>query len=161
MHNDCWTCAEIRDEASYIFFERTGEKRFFSLDRFFDFKNGHQEDIQNAKANCIDDLRANISIEKVEQYFTDIDEIIKDLPKPYLLINLDKMGFRKPPEKGKRKTLYISTKCDVEAFWLERTDLYHISLVAKITATCNSLMPLCLTTRKRTDSNFDDTFYYA
>lgn len=104
-------------------------------------------------------MRANISIEKVEQYFTDIDEVIKDPPKPYLLINLDEMGFGKRPEKGKRKTVYISTKCDVQAFWRERTDPYHISLVAAVTAACNSLTPLCLTTRKRTDPDFDDTFF--
>ena len=71
------------------------------------------------------------------------------------------MGFGKRPEKGKRKTVYISTKCDVEAFWRERTDPYHISLVAAVTAACNSLKPLCLTTRKRTDADFNDTFYYA
>lgn len=161
IHNDCWTSTEIRDEASQIFFERTGQKRFFSRDWFFDFKSRHQNDIQKVKANCVDDLRANISIEKVEQYFTDIDEVIKDPPKPYLLINLDEMGFGKRPEKGKRKTVYISTKCDVQAFWRERTDPYHISLVAAVTAACNSLTPLCLTTRKRTDPDFDDTFFYA
>ena len=76
-------------------------------------------------------MRANISIEKVEQHFQSIDEIIIDPPKPYL-INLDEMGFGKRPEKGKRKTVYISTKCDVEALWCERTDPYHISLVAAV-----------------------------
>ena len=160
IHNDCWTSVEIRDEASQIFFVRTGQKRFFNRDWFFDFKNRHHNDIQKVKADCVDDLRANISIEKVEQHFQSIDEIIIDPPKPYL-INLDEMGFGKRPEKGKRKTVYISTKCDVEAFWCERTDPYHISLVAAVTAACNSLKPLCLTTRKRTDADFNDTFYYA
>lgn len=71
------------------------------------------------------------------------------------------MGFGKCPEKDKRKTFKISTKCNVEVFWGERTDPYYISLVAVITAACNSLKLLCLIIWEWTNVDFDFTFYYA
>lgn len=87
--------------------------------------------------------------------------MLSDPPKPYLLINLDEMWFGKRTQKGKRKKVYTVKGCDVEPFWPERNDAHRISLVAAVTAACKSLMPLCLTTRKKTDPDFEDTFFYA
>ena len=67
-------------------------------------------DIQKVKTPCIDEDRAELSIDEVERYFNEIDEMMKDPPNPFLLLNFDETGFGSRPEKGKYKTVYIVKK---------------------------------------------------
>ena len=157
--NDCWSSKDIRDFASSLFKEKTGEDRSFSREWFFDFKTRHKNEIEKIKACCVDDLRAEISIDEVERYFEEIEEMLQDPPIPPLLINFDETGFGRRPEKGKKKTVYVSKRCKVKPFWREQQDLHHISVVTAITASCFPLRYMCLSTRKTSDDDLEDTFF--
>lgn len=101
-----------------------------------------------------------LSIDDVNCYIHAIEEMMLDPPHPLLLINFDETGFGRRPNKGKSKTVYVSKKCHIKPYWREQMDQLHVSLVVAITAGCNSLSPLCLSTRKRTDPDLDDTFFW-
>ena len=149
LNNDCMTGKDIREYASSLYKKSTGADRNFSRDWFYNFKFRHQDDIAKVKAECVDDLRAQISIEEVNKYFEAIDEMMLDPPIPYLLINFDETGFGRRPDKGKRKTFYVSKKCKIKPFWRELTDLHHVSLVMAISVACQPLKPLCFSTKKK------------
>ena len=88
--------------------------------------------ITKIKAACLDDDRSSIDIKEVERYINEIEEMMKDPPNPYLLINFDETGFGKRPEKGKRKNVYIYRNCSGTTYWRETKDQHHITLVACI-----------------------------
>lgn len=155
----CCTGVEIRIYASMIYKEKVGVEREFTRSWFLDFKTRHANDIEKVKVACLDVLRSNISIDEVEQYFAEIDEMMKDPPHPLLFINFDESGFSRRRQKGKTKSVYIHKKCIVEPYWREETELHHISLVAAITAGCTYLRSLCLSPRKRLDDDILDTFF--
>ena len=102
----------------------------------------------------------NYQLKRVDKYINEIEEMMLDPPNPFLLINFDETGFGRRPDKGKYKTVYVAKKCRSKPFWREQKDIYHISLVMAITASCAALKPLCLSTRKTTDFDLEDTFYY-
>lgn len=118
--NDCWSSKDIRDFASSLFKEKTGEDRSFSREWFFDFKTRHKNEIEKIKACCVNDLRAEISIDEVERYFEEIEEMLQDPPIPPLLINFDETGFGRRPEKGKKKNSLCLKKMQSKTV-LERT----------------------------------------
>ena len=70
-----------------------------------DFKNRHKKSIEKVKADSLEENRAQISIEEVNRYFREIDEMTNDPPIPLLLINFDEIGFGYCPDKGKRTLL--------------------------------------------------------
>lgn len=80
-------------------------------------------------------------------------------PNPLLFLNMDESGFGRRPEKGKRKSVLVSKKCQIHPFWRETTDAHHISLVMCVSAACSYLRPLLLSTRKRMDLDISDTFF--
>ncbi|OHT02588.1 hypothetical protein TRFO_06987 [Tritrichomonas foetus] len=158
--NDCFSGKDIRDIASELYKKRTGIDKSFSRDWLCDFRKRHEELIVRVKADSIDDSRSNISLDEVETYLTMINEMMKNPPDPLLLINFDETGFGRRPEKGKRKYVYIHKNCNIKAFWREKTDQHHISVVSCITAACTCLKPLCLSTRKTMDEDINDTFFF-
>ena len=99
------------------------------------------------------------SIEEVNRYFDMIDEMMKDPPNPFLLINFDEIGFGKRPQKGKRKDVYIVKNSNFPPFWRETTDPQHVSVVVGISAACCSITPLFLSTRKKFDDDLNNTLF--
>ena len=158
--NDCLSSKDIREIAEAIYKARTGIIRCFTRGWFFEFKNRYIDSIEKVKANCLEDKRAMLSIDDVNSYISAIEEMMQDPPHPFLLINFDETGFGRRPNKGKSKTVYVSKKCHIKPYWREQADQHHVSLVVAITAGCNSLPPLCLSTRKRTDPDLDETFFW-
>ena len=159
MQNDCMSGKEIRILAAELYKKRTGEIKEFSRDWLMDFKNRYKNTIEKVSAASIDDLRANFSIEEVNRYFDMIDEMMKDPPNPFLLINFDEIGFGKRPQKGKRKDVYIVKNSNFPPFWRETTDPQHVSVVVGISAACCSITPLFLSTRKKFDDDLNNTLF--
>lgn len=160
LQNDCWDGKDIRNAASQMFHERTCVERVFSRDWLRDFRSRHKDQIEKIKADSLEEKRANISISEVENYFNEIEELMKDPPNPFLLINFDETGFEKRPQKGKRKSIYVAKKCNVEPFYREQTEPHHISLVVGVSAACCDITPLFLSTRKKLDADINDTFFH-
>ena len=131
----------------------------FTRDWCRDFKIRYSDSIEKDKVGCLDEKRASVSQEQVEKYITDVENVLKDPPPPFLLLNFDETGFSKRPDKGKRKTVFICKNCNVTLYWRKENDIYHISLVACISAECKSLKPLILSTRAKMDKDIDQTFF--
>lgn len=159
LQNNCMCGREIREKAAEIFKFRTQIDRIFTRDWLYDFRERHRNEIQKVYADCVDDDRAQISIDEVEQYFKSIEEMMLNPPHPFLLINMDETGFGRRADKGKRRRVYICTDVKNRPYWREKTDQYHISLVAAITAACTSLRSLCLSPRVTVDDDLNDTFF--
>ena len=107
LNNDCMSGKDIRQAAAELYKDRIGTDRSFSRDWFCDFKRRHHNDLEKVKAPSIEDARADLSIEEVEKYINEIEEMMLDSPNPFLLINFDETGFGRRPDKGKLKTVYI------------------------------------------------------
>ena len=159
MQNDCMDGRNIRSLATEILKRRTGEEKPFSRDWLMDFRNRHKNSIQKVSAESFDDDRGNINIDDVNRYINNIEEMMKNPPHPFLLINYDEIGFGRRPQKGKRKNVYISKNSCVKPFFREQTDSYHVSVVVAVTAACNDVTPLYLFPRKRFDDDLKDTFF--
>ena len=84
---DCWESIYIRNYASEIYSKRTSIEKTFTRDWMNDFKSRHKNSIEKVKADSLEENRAQISIEEVNRYFGEIDEIMNDPPIPLLLIN--------------------------------------------------------------------------
>ena len=159
LQNDCLTSRDVRENASVLYKARTGVERSFSRDWFRNFILRHSEEIGKQKAKSIEEDRTKISPVEVERYIKEVEEMMKNPPHPCLLLNFDETGFGRRPDKGKRKSVIISKKCDVTPYWKETHDLHHISVVSCVTAACTSLPPLFLSTRVRLDPDISDTFF--
>ena len=85
----CSACVEIRIYASMIYKEKVGVERNFTCSWFLDFNTCHANDNEKVKISCLDVLRSSISIDEVEQYFAEIDEMMKNSLHPLLLIKID------------------------------------------------------------------------
>ena len=160
LNNECLTGVEIRKIASDIYYSRTGICRDFTRKWCFSFRQRYQDMITKIKAACLDDDRSSIDIKEVERYINEIEEMMKDPPNPYLLINFDETGFGKRPEKGKRKNVYIYRNCSETPYWRETKDQHHITLVAGISAACTSIRPMLISTRKKLDDDLEKTFFF-
>ncbi|KAK8889723.1 hypothetical protein M9Y10_034477 [Tritrichomonas musculus] len=125
-----------------------------------DFKNRHKKSIEKVKADSLEENRAQISIEEVNRYFREIDEMTNDPPIPLLLINFDEIGFGRRQEKGKRKGVYIFKQCKVRPFFRDLTDQYHVSVVVGVSSGCTDIIPLFLSTRKNLDDDIHGTFFH-
>ena len=158
LDNDCLTGYEIREIASTLYKDRTSIERNFSRDWFRDFIRRHSSVIKKQKAQSLEEERSNISLNEVQRYIRDIEEMMANPPHPSLLLNFDETGFGRRPEKGKRKTVVVSKDCEL-AYWKERADLHHISVVSCISASCIALRPLLLSTRKHMDDDINNTFF--
>lgn len=116
----------------------------------------------------LDEQRANISIESVNEYIKQVEGIMADLPHPFLLINFDEIGFCRRPQRNKCKNFYVIKGCSIIPFCLERIDQYHISVVVAVSAACCNVTPLFLSPRKRLADikdiiyqlNSDEKFFY-
>lgn len=159
LQNDCLTGKEIRKIASDLYHKRTGTLKEFSRDWIMDFRNRQKDNIEKVSASSVDENRANISIDEVNRYLSQVDEMMKDPPNPFLLINFDEIGFGKRAQKGKRKNVYVIKNLDVKPFWREQTDIHHISVVAAVSAACSSITPLFLSTRKKLDEDLKQTLF--
>ncbi|KAH0790775.1 putative transposase [Histomonas meleagridis] len=158
-HNSCLTGKEVRDIASEVYKKRTGIDRDFSRDWCFNFCKRHQDRITKVKVSCVDEERASIDIAQVHQYIANIERILIDPPNPHLLMNFDETGFSKRPDKGKTKSVFICNDCEIKPYWRATVEQHHISLVAAITASCLSIRPLLLSTRKTFDQDLEETFF--
>lgn len=116
MSNDCLDGKGIRLVASQIYHRKTGIEKVFSRDWFMDFKERHKEEIKKVTAESLEEERANISIESVNRYINEVEEMMLDPPNPFLLINLDEIGFGRRPQKGKRKSIYTFKECRFKPF---------------------------------------------
>ncbi|KAK8875805.1 hypothetical protein M9Y10_005980 [Tritrichomonas musculus] len=125
-----------------------------------DFKNRHKNSKEKVKADSLEENRAQISIEEVNRYFGEIDEMMNDPPIPLLLINFDEISFKRRPEKGKRKSVYIFKQCKVIPFFRELTDQYHVSVVVGLSTGCTDIIPLFLSTRKNFDDDIHGPFFH-
>ena len=159
LQKDCWEGKDIRDAASDLYKTRTGIDRSFTSDWMRDFRERHENSIEKVIADSLEEDRSQISLEEVNQYIHDIEEMMLDPPNPYLLINFDEIGFDRKPDKGKRKKVYIFKKCNVKPFFRETNELHHISVVVGITAACTDIPPLYISTRKKFDEDINDTFF--
>lgn len=159
LQKDCWEGKDIRSAASDIYKTRTGIDRSFSSDWMRDFRERHKNLIEKVIADSLEEDRSQISLDEVNQYIHDIENMMLDPPNPYLLINFDEIGFDRRPDKGKRKKVYIFKECNVKPFFRETEDLHHISLVVGITAACTDIPPLYISTRKKFDDDINDTFF--
>ena len=63
-----------------------------------DFKERHKDEIQKVTAESLEEERANISIESVNRYINEVEEMMLDPPNPFLLIILDFVGFGRRPQ---------------------------------------------------------------
>lgn len=70
-----------------------------------DFKNRHKDEIDKVSADSLEENRADISLDEVNRYIDEVEQMMKDPPNPFLLINFDEIGFGRRPEKGKKKSL--------------------------------------------------------
>ena len=159
MQNDCLDGRGIRLLATKIYKRSTGEEKPFSRDWLMDFRNRHKDTIEKVSAESVGDDRGNIDIEDVNRYISEIEEMLKNPPHPFLLINFDEIGFGRRPEKGKRKNVYISKSSCIKPFFREQTDSYHVSVVVAVTAGCIDVTPLYLSPRKRFDEDLNSTFF--
>lgn len=159
LDKDCLTGNDIRNIAESMYKERTGKDKFFTRDWCRDFYQRHIESIEKVKTDCLEENRTSISIDALEKYFSDIEEVLLNPPPPCLILNFDETGFSRRPDKGKRKTVFISRNVNVKPYWRENLENHHISLVTCITAACTSLKPLFLSCRARFDKDINDTFF--
>ena len=109
VDNDCLTSLDVRDIASKILNERTGDERSFSRDWVRNFLKRHADEIDKIKTCSVDDDRANIDLEEVNTYIETIEEVLSHDPNPLLFLNMD--------VKGKRKSGLISKKCEIQPFF--------------------------------------------
>ncbi len=159
VDNDCLTSRDLRLLAAELLKIRTGEERSFSREWSRNFLRRHSDQIDKTKASAVDDDRANIDLDEVKRYIQQVEEVLVRNPNPYFLLNMDETGFGRRPEKGKRKSVLISKSCQIHPFWRECTDIHHISLVMCVTASCDYLRPMLISTRARHDSDISDTFF--
>lgn len=160
VNNDCLTSRDIRDMASDIYKIRTGDERSFSRDWARNFLRRHSDELDKIKTCSVDDDRANIDLEEVKRYISQVERILSNNPNPLLVLNMDETGFGRRPEKGKRKNVIISKRCTVQPFWRENTDSHHISLIMCISAACDYLRPMLISTRARFDPDIANTFFH-
>lgn len=159
VDNNCLSGQDIRNLAEEIYKQRTGITKLFTRDWCRDFSRRHSESIEKVKTDSLDDKRASIDPIKVEEYISEVENALQNPPPPSLILNFDETGFSRRPEKGKRKTVFVSKNCNVPPHWREKTELHHVSLVTCITAACTALKPLVLSTRQHMDKDIDDTFF--
>lgn len=57
------------------------------------------------------------------------------------------------------KTVYVSKKCEVKLFWRKYHNLHNISVATEIAAFCLPLRYNCLSTRKTSDDDLEETFF--
>lgn len=108
--NDFFTSRDVRDIASEIFKEPTGDERSFSRDWVRNFLKRHADEIDKIKTCSVDDDRANIDLEEVNTYIETIEEVLSHDPNPLLFLNMDESGFGRRPEKGKRNSTILAGK---------------------------------------------------
>ncbi len=156
---DCWTGKDIRNYASHIYEKRTLITKVFTRDWIHDFKNRHKDEIDKVSADSLEENRADISLDEVNRYIDEVEQMMKDPPNPFLLINFDEIGFGRRPEKGKKKKVYVFKQCEVKPFFREEVDQHHISVVVGVSAACCDIMPLFISTRKHLDPDINETFF--
>ncbi|OHT02774.1 hypothetical protein TRFO_30039 [Tritrichomonas foetus] len=158
LNHDCCTGKEVRDIVAEMFMKKTGKHITINRNWLKNFRQRHSDNLCKVKTNSVDDQRANMSVEEVEAYIQNIEKLIQNPPIPQLLINFDETGFGRRPDKGKQKSVYCIKGLPVKPYWREKTDNYHVSLVAGITAACTSIRPLLISTRKTMDAEINKTF---
>ena len=158
MDSDCMTQKDIRKLAADLFTNRTGDTRTFDRFWFYRFIQKYEDVLKIRKCPSVDDERGNLEWDKFIVYFERIKSALPRLTDLRLLINMDESGFGTRPDKGKRKNCIFCSNCPTTPVWRAQTDPYHVSWVAAITANCDMLRPMFITTRKTQDPEFYSTF---
>lgn len=89
------TGKEILRIASDFYHKRTSTLKEISREWIIDFRNRHKYNIEKVSASTVDENRANISIDEMNCYLEQVEEMMKDPPSLFLLINFDEIGFWK------------------------------------------------------------------
>lgn len=158
VHSDCMNGREIRKMAEEIFKERVSRSYTFDKYWFHRFLHRHQDVLTSGKIPSLTEDRGELDFAVFECYFSRVMKALEHLTDLRLLINMDESGFGSRPDKGKRKKCVFTKDCKTPPVWREKTDGYHISWVAAITASCDLLRPVLITPRKRQDPEFYRTF---
>ena len=144
--------------AEHLYYDRTRQLVTFDKYWFHRFLKRHIDSLTTKKIPSLSQDRGELDYTVFVCYFDRIIAALKKLVDLRLLINMDESGFGSRPDKGKRKKCVLVRDCKTTPVWQEKTDGYHISWVAAITASCDMLRPMLITPRKRQDPEFHDTF---
>lgn len=158
IHSDCMSGKDIRKLAETIFMERVNSTYTFDKHWYQRFLKRHADVLSTGKIPSLTDERGELEYAAFEVYFEQVITALERLVDLRLLINMDESGFGSRPDKGKRKKCVFLKTCKTPPVWREKTDGYHISWVAAITASCDLLRPVLITPRKTQDPEFYQTF---
>ena len=150
---DCSTSWQVRYYAQQLYEKRTKQIRCFDKSWFYNFKNRHIEIIGVKKIASKEEERQKIHVDEVYNYIGNLLNAITTIKSPSQIINIDETGFSVRPNKGKsQKCVFIKTHRR-EPSWKKARDANHISFLASINLSGESLKPFFITV---TEVKFDD-----
>ena len=149
---DCPSSQQVRYYAQELYEKRTNQIRCFDKSWFYNFKNRHIQTIGIKKIVSKEEERQTIHVEKVYKYIANLLNAITSIKSSSQIINIDETGFSVRPNKDKaQKCVFIKTHRR-EPCWKEVRDANHVSFLASINLSGESLKPFFIT---KTEVKYD------
>ena len=159
LESNCLSGTDVRNLAQNFYLARTGHEKTFTRGWFHLFLERHKDEIgKKKKSTSVDDDRGSISINEVNAYIKAHLEALPLITDLRLFLNMDECGFGLRPEYKKRRSCVFRKSVTIPPVWKSSTDDYHVSWVCCITAAATHLRHMFITTRKRNDPDFNQTF---
>jgi hypothetical protein len=141
----CPTSPEVREFAESLRKQRTDDGRPCHRSWWHSFKGRHPE-LKAITASGTENARCEVAQKDVLAYFAEVKSVLAQIRTPAQLLNMDETGFCSRPEKARKRKVVYRVDCPVRPAFRELTDPNHITLVATITLSGESLKPMFLTT---------------
>lgn len=158
LNCNCLSGKDVRELAQKMYSERTLLDRDFSRGWYHLFLERHAEELGKIKCDSVDENRGSISLAEVNEYIKAVNNALPLITDLRLLLNMDESGFGRRPDYKKRRTCVYRKSVNIPPLWRAATDNYHVSWVCCVTAAATHLRHLFITTRKRMDPEFKNTF---
>lgn len=140
LHGNCPTPAEVRNQASLLYEQRTGEFHDFDRSWWKRFKLRHAE-IVTQWVHAIEALRTDVTQKSVEIYFSQVLDALMRIKSPRQLVNLDEVGLCQRPDKGRRRRVVSVKGISREPSFREENDGSHVTLTAAVNLAGEPLRP--------------------
>ena len=155
LSSSCIDGKAVREIAFEIYRSRSMQTKEFSRQWWHRFLNRHKDQIGVRYVQCVDDERLSFTVEDIDTYQREVENVLPLLEDYRLFLNIDETGFGNRMNYKKSKKIVFSKNVPCEPIWHAPTEQHHVSWISAITASGELLKPHLISTRKK----FDDDFY--
>jgi hypothetical protein len=150
---DCASPKEIRWRASDLRKKRVDDDRIPTRHWWHSFKKRYESRLKTKIATSTEGARSEVMADETRQYYDDVEEALSDIVDPTQVINVDESGASSRPNKGKRKRIVYSPLIPKIPTFKEERDVTHVSIVAGVSLSGETLRPMYLTVTEVKDKS--------